>query len=195
MRVLIAVFWAACPRPFQATSDAFILKTGSCKTCSRLTLQDVCDYFFIAHRLCCSGGCGIEHTTGIMCSISAEAVNLQRMAIVQHPANRSAANSYANQFFIVHDADGKLVPDSRLVMSVVGGNKLICGSECYWCQFHCSSPHFFSSHFLLIQQYKMNAPTKQPMLKKKALAAAAWITASAITASPSCPGSRPSRSA
>ena len=79
----------------------------------------------IAHRPRRPDSRPIEHTASVLCSIGAEAVDLQRVAVIQKAAHRPPADGNAGKPPVLLDADGKLVSHRGLVVAVVLAHKLV----------------------------------------------------------------------
>ena len=99
---------------------------SSAQACSALGVQRIGDDSLIAHcprRPCRSS---VKETASVFGSVGAKAINLQRFPIVQIPADRTPYDGDACQPSVCLAADGKLVSNDGLMMSVTKGDKGIC---------------------------------------------------------------------
>lgn len=80
----------------------------------------------VTHCPCCTVRRRIQDAAGVWCSICTQTVDFQRIAIVQPPRHRSAADSNAHQRTIFRYADGKLMSSCRLMVAVILLYKCVC---------------------------------------------------------------------
>ena len=87
----------------------------------------------VAHCPCCAVCRRIQNAAGVRCSIRTQAVDFQRIAIIQPPRHWPAADSNAHQRTIVRYADRKLMPPRRFMVAVILLHKCVCRFQVDWC--------------------------------------------------------------
>ena len=75
---------------------------------------------------------GIQNRACISSSVCTTAVYLKRPSIIQIPCNGSSDDRHAYDFLSVCAADGKFMPNDRLMMAVMLCHKRICLRERDW---------------------------------------------------------------
>ena len=125
-RILVGLFRCFCAVPLQSPGPAFTGVPGSFQGCSIFRIQNVGDHFVVAHCPCCAVRRRIQSTASVRRSIRTQAVDLQRLAIVQPPRHRSAADSNAHQCTIFRYPDGELMSPCRLMVAVILLHKCVC---------------------------------------------------------------------
>ena len=79
-----------------------------------------------AIRPCCTICRRIQNAAGVRCSICTQAIDFQRIAIVQPPRYGPAADSNAHQCAILRYANGELMPSRRFMVAVILLHKRVC---------------------------------------------------------------------
>ena len=79
----------------------------------------------VAHRPRSPCRCRIEDTASVLRAIAAQAVDLQRKAVVQIAAHRPSHNGNGTKAPIFSAANGKLVSGNGLVVAVMLPHKLV----------------------------------------------------------------------
>ena len=91
-----------------------------------LRIQNVNDNFVVTHGPCCTICRRIQNTASVRRSIRTQAVNFQRVTIVQPPCHGPAADSNAHQRTIFRYADREFMSSCRLMVAVMLLHKRVC---------------------------------------------------------------------
>ena len=125
MGILPVVFGLAPARPLQTPGRPLAHEAGGFQGHAALAVQDIGDDLVVAHRLRRPNRRPIEHTASVPRPIGAEAIDLQRVAVIQEAAHRAAADGDTGEPPVLPDADGELVSHRGLVVAVVLAHELV----------------------------------------------------------------------
>ena len=106
-------------RPVQTTRLTLASPTSSSQTCAVFAFKRVGNDLVIAHSCRCPCSRSIEETTRIPRTIGTEPSNLKGVTIIQKPAHWTACDHNADKIPSGLSADGEIMPDNRLVVTVM----------------------------------------------------------------------------
>src|SRR5699024_4300423 len=114
---------AAASCPAFAASQPHAFPSGGPQACTAFRVENVGDDFPIAHSPCRPPCGSVKKTASVLGAVCAKPVDFQRQAVVQIAAYRPSHNGDAYQPPVCHAADGKFMPDNRLMVPVAAGDK------------------------------------------------------------------------
>lgn len=115
---MLIVTPARRPRPRAALGLPDEAPAGSLHRCAIFAGQDVCSDPFKPERKRSSSCGAVEKRACVFGAVRAKARYFGRGAIVAHPGDRAANNSYPNQFAILYASEREQMPDNRLMVTV-----------------------------------------------------------------------------